>query len=42
MKNSFKYKKYGNKSKVLIILPGWGDTRKTFDFYSREVDLIAM
>ena len=33
MNNSFKYKKYGNKSKVLIILPGWGDTRKTFDFY---------
>lgn len=34
MNNSnFKYKKYGNSNKVLIILPGWGDTRKTFDFY---------
>ncbi len=34
MNNSnFKYKKYGNSNKVLIILPGWGNTRKTFDFY---------
>lgn len=32
-KENFKYYKYGNKEKVLIILPGWGDTRKTFDFY---------
>ncbi len=26
------YKKYGNHKKVIIILPGWGDTRKTFDY----------
>jgi len=26
------YEKYGNKKKTLFILPGWGDTRKTFDF----------
>ena len=32
-KENFKYYKYGNGKKVLIILPGWGDTRKTFDFY---------
>ena len=33
MNKCFKYKKYGNKEKNLIILPGWGDTRSTFDFY---------
>lgn len=32
-KEKFKHYKYGNKEKVLIILPGWGDTRNTFDFY---------
>ena len=32
-KENFKYYKYGNGKKVLIILPGWGNTRKTFDFY---------
>lgn len=32
-KENFYYKKYGNSKKVLIILPGWGDTRTTFDFY---------
>ena len=32
-KDNFYYKKYGNSEKVLIILPGWGETRKTFDFY---------
>ena len=32
-KENFFYKKYGNKEKVLIILPGWGNTRNTFDFY---------
>lgn len=26
------YEKYGNKGEVILILPGWGDTRKTFDF----------
>lgn len=30
---NFYFEKYGNKEKVLIILPGWGDTRKTFNFY---------
>lgn len=34
---NFIYKKYGNKEKVLIILPGWGDTRKTFDFYVQSL-----
>lgn len=29
---SIYYKKYGNKDKNILILPGWGDTRKTFDF----------
>lgn len=24
------YEKYGNEKEVIIILPGWGDTRKTF------------
>ena len=32
-KENFYYKKYGNNKKVLIILPGWGDTRNTFDYY---------
>ncbi len=32
-KDLFYYEKYGNKEKVLIILPGWGDTRKTFNYY---------
>ena len=32
-KENFKYYKYGNSNKILIILPGWGETRKTFDFY---------
>lgn len=27
---SIYYEKYGNKGKVILILPGWGDTRKTF------------
>ena len=26
------YEKYGNKEKSIIILPGWGDNRKTFDY----------
>lgn len=26
------YKKYGSSNKVIMILPGWGDTRGTFDF----------
>lgn len=25
------YEKYGNKKNVLLIFPGWGDNRKTFD-----------
>lgn len=31
-KENFYYEKYGNSNKVLMILPGWGDTRKTFNF----------
>ncbi len=31
--NNFVYKKYGNSKKVLIILPGWGNTRETFNYY---------
>ena len=27
---SIYYEKYGDKEKNIIILPGWGDTRKTF------------
>ena len=34
---NFICKKYGNKEKVLIILPGWGDTRTTFDFYVQSL-----
>lgn len=26
------YEKYGNRKKNILILPGWGDTRKTFDY----------
>lgn len=26
------YEKYGNKEKSIIILPGWGDNRKTFNY----------
>jgi len=29
---SLYYEKYGNKEKNIIILPGWGDTRKTFSY----------
>lgn len=29
---SLYYEKYGNKAKSIIILPGWGDTRKTFSY----------
>lgn len=32
-KDNFYYEKYGNSKKVLLILPGWGDTRSTFDYY---------
>ena len=32
-KQNFYYEKYGNNDKVVIILPGWGETRKTFDYY---------
>ena len=27
---SLYYEKHGNKDKTILILPGWGDTRKTF------------
>ncbi len=30
---SLYYEKYGNSKKTLLILPGWGETRKTFSFY---------
>ena len=26
------YEKYGTKEQTIVILPGWGDTRKTFDY----------
>lgn len=26
------YEKYGNHKKTIVILPGWGDTRKTFNY----------
>ena len=29
--NSMYYEKHGNGKKTIIILPGWGDTRKTFN-----------
>lgn len=29
---SLYYEKYGNHKKSVVILPGWGDTRKTFNF----------
>ena len=25
------YEKYGNGKDIMLILPGWGETRKTFD-----------
>lgn len=34
---SLYYEKYGNDStNALVILPGWGDTRKTFNYYINE------
>lgn len=32
-KISFYYEKYGNNTKTIVILPGWGNTRKTFDYF---------
>ena len=29
---SIYYKKYGNNKNIILILPGWGDTRKTFQY----------
>lgn len=29
---SIYYEKYGNKEKTILILPGWGNTRKTFNY----------
>ena len=29
---SIYYEKYGNSNKTIIILPGWGDTRQTFNY----------
>lgn len=29
---SIYYEKYGEKDKVILLLPGWGDTRKTFTY----------
>ena len=29
-KASIYYEKYGNKDKIILILPGWGNTRTTF------------
>ena len=26
------YEKYGTKEQTIVILPGWGNTRKTFDY----------
>jgi pimeloyl-ACP methyl ester carboxylesterase len=28
---SIYYQKYGNKKQVILILPGWGNTRETFN-----------
>ena len=30
--NKIYYEKYGNKKDVIIILPGWGFTRPTFNY----------
>lgn len=32
------YEKYGNSKETLVILPGWGDTRKTFDYLIRTLE----
>lgn len=32
-KISIYYETYGNKKNTIVILPGWGDTRKTFQFF---------
>lgn len=34
---SIYYKKYGENNSNIIILPGWGDTRNTFDFIINEL-----
>ena len=31
------YEKYGENDKTILILPGWGETRKTFDFLIKEL-----
>ena len=36
-KNNFYYEKYGNNEKILLILPGWGETRKTFNYYIKNL-----
>ena len=37
-KENFYYKKYGTGKKVLLILPGWGETRNSFDFYINNLE----
>lgn len=36
-KNNFYYEKYGNNEKILLILPGWGETRETFNYYIKNL-----
>ena len=38
---SMYYEKYGEQSKSIIILPGWGDTRPTFDTLIQSLSLIS-
>ena len=36
---SIYYEKYGNRKQTILILPGWGDNRKTFNnliYYLKE------
>ena len=37
-KENFYYEKYGTGKKVLLILPGWGETRNSFDFYINNLE----
>ena len=34
---SIYYEKYGQKKKTILILPGWGDTRKTFSYLINQL-----
>ena len=38
---SIYYEKYGKSEKTILILPGWGNTRKTFDYIQIDLQIGA-